>query len=186
MWQPVRSFFILIVEAHIVAAAMTVLSMNEKPSLKFFPDGSCSLDTLQCRNVMLLAIREVVDKFIDVSYGDEKEVVDTNHDGVHAYACNLLSSGLLYMEFVDAIREGDGNRIIRCWRYFLLHFKIEHRTNYSIEAFTLLAQHHFLFSPRMAMQLTWNRTINIHGRPGKKMCLVIYTWNISTRKQRRA
>ena len=88
---------------------------------------------------------------------------------MHAYACNLVSSGLLYMEFVDAIREGDGHRIIRCWRYFLLHFKIERRINYSIEAFTLLSQYQFLLSPRMAMQLTWNRTINIHGHPGKNV-----------------
>ena len=27
------------------------------------------------------------------------------------------------MEFVDAVREGDGKRILRCWRYFLLLFK---------------------------------------------------------------
>ncbi len=43
------------------------------------------------------------------------------------------------------------------------------RTNYSIKAFTLLAQYCFLFSPRMAMQPMWNRIINIHGRPGRNV-----------------
>ncbi len=43
------------------------------------------------------------------------------HDSVHAFACEVLTLGLLLMEFNDAIREG-GKRIIKCWRYFLLLF----------------------------------------------------------------
>ena len=38
------------------------------------------------------------------------------------------------MNFVDAIAEGDGNRIIRCWKYLLLHFYAEVKTKYAIEA----------------------------------------------------
>ena len=81
----------------------------------------------------------------------------------------VLSLGMLLMEFNDSIREGDGTRILRCWRYFFLFFKASERTNYSIEAFTLLAQEKYLLSPRMAMQLKWSRTINVHGRPGKNI-----------------
>lgn len=77
--------------------------------------------------------------------------------------------GLLYMEFTDAIREGDGDRILRCWRYFLLVFKATGRTHYSVEAFNLLAQYDFLFSERMRMQLIWSRTVNVHDRPGKNV-----------------
>ena len=73
------------------------------------------------------------------------------------------------MEFNDAVREGDGDRILRCWRYFLLIFKVSGRNNYAIEAFTLLSQYTFILSPRSAMQLKWNRTINMHGRQGKKI-----------------
>ena len=37
------------------------------------------------------------------------------------------------MEFVDAIREGDGSRILRCWRYLLLLFKAtqKHHSSYN-------------------------------------------------------
>ena len=98
-----------------------------------------------------------------------KTVNAKTHDGVHAYACEVLTLGLILMEFNDAIREGDGERIIRCWRYFLLLYKANGRTNYSVEAFILLAQHDFLLSPRMAMQLSWNRTINTHGCNGKNI-----------------
>lgn len=69
---------------------------------------------------------------------------------------------------MDAIREGDGKRILRCWIFFLPIFKVSNRSNYSIEAFIVLAQHDFLFSERMK-QLLWSRTINTHGRPGKNV-----------------
>ena len=73
------------------------------------------------------------------------------------------------MEFRDAIREGDGLRILRCWRFFLPIFKATNRTNYSIEAFTLLSQYHFLFSERLKHQLIWSRTVNTQGKPGKNI-----------------
>ena len=45
-------------------------------------------------------------------------------DIVTGYAKHVISLGLLYMEYCDGIREGDGERIIRCWRYMLLIFKM--------------------------------------------------------------
>ena len=47
---------------------------------------------------------------------------------MQAYACDMLQLGLLLQEFNDALREGDGQRIIRCWRYFLLLFKATNQT----------------------------------------------------------
>lgn len=49
----------------------------------------------------------------------------------------------------------------------MLLFKANGRTNYSVEAVHLQLQ--FTLSPRMAAQLKWNRTVNIHGRPGKNV-----------------
>lgn len=90
-------------------------------------------------------------------------------DGANEYASEVLSLARLLIEFNDAVREGDGSCILRCWRYFLSFFKASDRRNYCIEAFTLLAQEKYLLSPRMAMQLKWSWTINIHGRPGKNI-----------------
>ena len=72
-------------------------------------------------------------------------------DTVHSYACEVLSLGLLYAEFQDAIREGDGLCVLRCWHYFLPIFRPSNRTNYSIEAFHFLAQHQFLLSSRLSL-----------------------------------
>jgi len=90
-----------------------------------------------------------------------------------------MSLGLLLMEFNDAVREGDGTRILRCWRYFLLLFKASGRTNYSVEAFTLLAQYEYMLSPRMAMQLKWSRTVNVHGRRGKNVAGDLHMENLN-------
>ena len=50
-----------------------------------------------------------------------------------------------FLEFQDATREGDGERIIHRLRYLLLIFKESGRTNFSTEAFILLAQYqHYL------------------------------------------
>lgn len=109
-------------------------------------------------------------KHVDLAVPTEKQkdsVTSKGCDGVLEYAQDTFTLGLLLMEFIDAIGEGDGCRIMRCWKFFLPVFKSVKRTNYSVEAFTLLAQYNYLFSPRMAAQLAWSRTVNIHGHPLK-------------------
>lgn len=181
-----EDFIQLVVEAHILAAAMTVFNMktlDDSPSHEIFnvPDEA---DSLQRRDVLLQATSLIVNTFVDITFaqGDEarkatkrrgkKSSVATDasdQDGVRAYASEVLNLGLLLMEFNDGVREGDGNRIIRTWRYLLLLFKANGHTNYSIEALMLLLQLQYLLSPRMAAQLKWNRTVNTHGRPGKNI-----------------
>ena len=165
-----EEFFILVVEAHILAACMEVFgmsSLDDTPSTEFFPEESRQLDPSQRRLVLLLALKKVLDKLVSVSFPGTPLPQDVDH--VLAYAKEVLSLGLLLMEFVDGVREGDGHRILRCWRFFLPIFKASQRSNYSVEAFNLLAQHDFFFSPRMQQQLLWSRTINTRGKPGKNV-----------------
>ena len=80
-----------------------------------------------------------------------------------------MSFGLLYKELVDAVREGDGLRVLRWWRFMLLIFKSTGRKNYCIEAFILLAQYQYLLNQRERQQLLYSRFINTHGLPGKNI-----------------
>ena len=102
-----------------------------------------------------------------------------DNDHVRAYAKELLSLGLLLMEFIDSVCEGDGERIIRCWRYFLPPFKCSDRTNYSVEAFHLLFEYEYAFTPRMKQQVMWERTINVHGKPGKNVSMDLHMEHIN-------
>ena len=175
-----EEFFLQVVEAHICSAAMQLFemaSLSDRPSTKYFPDGCSKLSPKQRWNVLRLAITEIVDQFVDVSYPTPSTEKDDDH--VRAYAKEVLSLGLLYMEFVDGIREGDGNRILRCWRYFLPLFKCSGRTNYSIEAFNMLFEYEYAMSERMKQQLKWERTVNVSGKPGKNVSMDLHMEHIN-------
>ena len=81
---------------------------------------------------------------------------------------------LLYHGVCDSIKEGDGLRLLRCWKYNFLMFKCTNRVNYAIEAFTMLVQHRFLFSERQAHQLLWGRFINTQGLPARNIPCDLY------------
>ena len=72
------------------------------------------------KNLLSGSVDTVMEKYVKFSMTEGEEEDDGGRDGVCEYAQEVLSLGLLYMEFNDAIREGDGKRILRCWRYFLL------------------------------------------------------------------
>ena len=100
-------------------------------------------DSLQQRRALLEAIDTVTTSHVNFALDRDSDVecdTTTQHDHVLEYAREVLTLELLYMEFVDAVREGDGERILQYWRYFLLLFKATGQKNYSIEAFTLLTQ----------------------------------------------
>ena len=76
------------------------------------------------------------------------------------------------MNFLDSTSEGDGERSIRCWKFFLLHFKKEKSTTkYALEALYLLLQVYSLLPPAEAHSLTWNRTVNNKGGPGRNVAI---------------
>ena len=86
-------------------------------------------------------------------------------DGITMYARELLTLGLIWLEFYDAVREADGDRILLSWKIMLPIFKATNHTNYLKEAVNLLVQVN-VFSPRKAGQLLWSRCVNMHGRTG--------------------
>lgn len=175
-FTPCEDFWLLIVEAHIVTACMHVFSMtslDDTPANTLFPPESYQLPPKQRRSVFLSAIMAVVKQFVNITYSESDGCVthtpkrDVDH--VQEYAREVLGLGLLFMEFADATREGDGGRILRCYRFFLPLFKASKRKNYSIDALNLLLQHDYVFSPRLREQLLWSRTVNMHGKPGRNI-----------------
>ena len=70
------------------------------------------------------------------------------------------------MEFCDAIREGDGERVLRCWQYLLLIFKPQKEETMALRFFDAQPIE-FELTPRQAQELIWNRFISTHNAPGK-------------------
>ena len=85
------------------------------------------------------------------------------------YGKNLTGLGCFYLEFSDAIKEGDGLRVLRCWKYLLPLFKSSSRKNYSIEVLNMLCQCEYDLTPRQSQELIWSRFVNTHSAPGRNI-----------------
>ena len=84
------------------------------------------------------------------------------------YNTALLAEGLFFLNFLDAVKEGDGGRIIRQYKYLMLLCKSDdpHSTKYALESLYQLLLVNGALSEREAEVFTWNRSVNNHGGTG--------------------
>ena len=94
--------------------------------------GSSTVENVRHRNlpssILLVARRPTV----------SQSVRRAAPDGVLNYASAVLNDGLLLLEFKDAIREGDGIRILRCWKVLLMYYRMANHTTMLPKHFTSL------------------------------------------------
>ena len=87
------------------------------------------------------------------------------------YHCCFMNMALLLRNFADAGREGDGERLVRCIKFFMLHFFQDGSgsTKYCLEALYQMFQINALLTPREAQRMVWNRTVNNKGGLGNNV-----------------
>ena len=98
-----------------------------------------------------------------------RDVHKASPDGVFNYASAVLNDGLLLLEFRDAIHEGDGPRIMRCWKFLLLFFRFAGHTKYAQEALNMQLLLNGSTSPQVANQLCWGRVASTRGGKGHNL-----------------
>ena len=187
-----EDFLETIVTGYIITAVMAHLNMT---SLEDAPDPSIvssrvwTDDTVRAQTLQSVCTH-VVTEYVDLEAVFEKVSVSASKSSakkkvpkkklhkkkvpqkkvpkstVYEYTCAVISLGLLYLDFKDAVREGDGERVLRLYKYLMLIWKATGHKNYAIEAFTLLSQYHLLLPQNLAEQLKWSRFVNVHGLPG--------------------
>ena len=112
----------MVVTSSVLAAAMNALhidSLQETPPETVLPDGSSLwTEDKECRKALLDRVSKM-NLFLFTITTNAK----TTTDKVFLYNTHLLSIGLFYVEYCDSIKEGDGNRVLRCWKYLLPIFK---------------------------------------------------------------
>lgn len=94
--------------------------------------------------------------------------VAASDDKVFEYACCTLAAAMLMYEFDDSVREGDGERVYRVWKYLLLLFRQFGRTKYALEALTLQLQCNGL-PKNVAADIKWSRFVNAKGGRGRNI-----------------
>ena len=142
-------------KGHLIAAACKELGINS-------PDDDLPTQTQADNSILQRVASRVVDSCTIVSEAILGKEVEESGDGVYNYARVLCHYAALVS---DAWSEGDGERVIRCWKIFMLHFHADRRTKYALEALRLQFQLASL-SPDLVHQLTWGRFVNTHGGLG--------------------
>ena len=151
---------VTIFKGHIVAAACKELGIDR-------PEDD--IKEMEVNKHLLKDVaNKVVRKFTIISQAFLGNPVDSSHDEVHNYARVLCHFASIVCLFVDAWKEGDGERVIQCWKLCMLHYHSERRTKYALEALRLQFQLHTL-QPYLVHQLTWGRFINTHGGKGRNI-----------------
>lgn len=94
-------------------------------------------------------------------------------DDVYNYNCSLLTDCFLFFNFLDAIKEGDGNRLMRQYKYYMLSCKAdgEHSIKYSLECLYQFFLVYSILSPRDSERFVWNRSVNNQGKKGTNIPL---------------
>ena len=84
-----------------------------------------------------------------------------------------MHMALLLRNFNDACHEGEGARLGRCIKFFLLYFFQDGRgrTKYALEALHLMFQLNATLTPRDAERVMWNRTVNNIGGLGNNVAM---------------
>ena len=164
---------------HIIAATMNFFNMQS------LSDGlpSCLSQLLLEENFEIrrhkfhLAVGNMISKHFNISSFDKEDEEDD--DKVRAYAKEVLSLGVLLLEFKDSVQEGDGERLLLVWRFLLLIFRASNKTKYSFEALNLLLQQNVLLPPRLKYQLMYSRFINTKGKPGTNISIDLHMEHIN-------
>ena len=82
-----------------------------------------------------------------------------------------MNSGTIVFNFGDAVKEGDGERILRCWKFMMLIFRAYKHSKYAFAALQLFFYSTCLLSERLSHLLKWNRTVNNKGGKGHNISL---------------
>lgn len=92
-------------------------------------------------------------------------------DPVYNYHCVRLAYGLFMAEMNDAIREGDGERLVDCYKLALLFFHNYGHPKYAYVVLLHLVKLRAFLSESEAFDLTYNRFHNERGGKGNNIPL---------------
>jgi hypothetical protein len=95
----------------------------------------------------------------------------TTSDDIFNYNCALLADGLFFLNFLDAVKEGDGERLMRQYKYMLLYCRADDQgsTKYALECLYQLFLVNSILSPRDSERFVWNRGVSTRGGLGNNI-----------------
>ena len=110
----------------------------------------------------------------DGDHEEEEEEKKNTSDKIFNYHNTRLQWGFLFLNLIDAIKEGDGLRVVRCYKFVLLfEYKFRH-TKYAYLLLHFFANIYSLLSEKDAFLLVHNRFLSKKGGKGKNIPLDLH------------
>ena len=94
---------------------------------------------------------------------------EDTEDYIFNYHRSKFTFGLLLFEFEDAVKEGDGNRLLNVYKFALLFYKCYGHHKYAYVIFLYLVKVEAAISEMQAASLKYNR---FYSRSGGKGCTI--------------
>ena len=160
-----------IMKGHILACTCEILKVSALEDQPTIPAGLKKAEKTEqlafISDISLAVVEQCT--LVDAAFSSTCGKITDNGDGVYNYTRVLCHFGALIMEIRDAWGEGDGERMVRCWKLLLPHFKAAGHTKYALQALRLQMQVYVTLSPNLAHQVMWNRFVNVRGGLGRNI-----------------
>uniref|UniRef100_A0A7M5X4V5 DUF6589 domain-containing protein n=2 Tax=Clytia hemisphaerica TaxID=252671 RepID=A0A7M5X4V5_9CNID len=98
--------------------------------------------------------------------------IHSKDDHVLGYQKALFTLNMLLRNINDSVKEGDGERLLECYKVALLYFKTYNNTKYSFGLLKLFTD--IKFHPERACNLIWNRFVNTKGYAGHNIAMDLH------------
>ena len=162
-------FISTVVKGHFLACACDLFGVTSLTEQLILPPRIHQASNAEKLTFINSISKMVVERCSLITGSFTNETVADKDDGIYNYARVLCHYGSLVLEMRDGWHEGDGERVLRCWKLLLPHFKVAGCTKYSLEALKLQIHSGIEYSPNLAHQVTWNRFVNVRGGAGNNI-----------------
>jgi len=115
----------------------------------------------------------VIESVIQVPSSKENKN-ESKEDYKLTYHKGKIRFGLLLADINDAIREGDGTRLLNLYKKALLLYKCHGHTKYAYTTLLFLTKVKAILPADKAESLIANRFCNTHGKPGKNISMDLF------------
>ena len=136
-----ENFFEVITASHIVAVTLRICGMTSLEDTPHNPPFDVNIDELSPHQKWLL-LSTFIQGILSTTWSQpwrlktckgklkREKGIQTTCESMLVWYCLQL----FLAEFKDAVREGDGIRVDRVWKYLLLFFRSSGKTKYVLEA----------------------------------------------------
>ena len=162
-------FISTVVKGHFLACACDLFGVTSLTEQLILPPRIHQASNAEKLTFINSISKMVVERCSLITGSFTNETVADKDDGIYNYTRVLCHYGSLVLEMRDGWHEGDGERVLRCWKLLLPHFKVAGCTKYSLEALKLQIHSGIEYSPNLAHQVTWNRFVNVRGGAGNNI-----------------